>query len=97
MLEAIRERELEAGLVTLPIDTTGLVVQPTMTDENLYAAVEGPDVELPVAIEVEHLKSALGLASKGFGGTYVLQTLTREASFPENLPHASWCGWPSSK
>lgn len=49
--EKIRSGELEAGLVTLPFDETGLEVRPVMTDENLFCAVDGPDVAQPMTIE----------------------------------------------
>ena len=49
--EKIREGELEAGLVTMPFDETGLDVQPVMSDENLYAAVDGPNLAAPMTIE----------------------------------------------
>jgi DNA-binding transcriptional LysR family regulator len=49
--EKIRAGELEAGLVTMPFDETGLEVRPLMTDENLYCAVEGPDTQRPMTIE----------------------------------------------
>lgn len=49
--EKIRNGELEVGLVTMPFDDTGLDVRPVLTDENLYCAVEGPDVGEPMTIE----------------------------------------------
>jgi DNA-binding transcriptional LysR family regulator len=49
--EKIREGELEAGLVTLPIDETGFDVRPVMTDEQLFAAVDGPEMRAPMTIE----------------------------------------------
>lgn len=38
--EQIRKGELEAGLVTMPFDDTGLEVRPAMTDENLFATTD---------------------------------------------------------
>lgn len=49
--EKIRTGELEAGLVTMPFDDTGLEARPMMTDENLFCAVEGPDTQQPMTIE----------------------------------------------
>lgn len=49
--EKIRTGELEAGLVTMPFDDTGLDVRPVLTDENLFCAVEGADVAQPMTIE----------------------------------------------
>lgn len=123
--EKIREGELEAGLVTMPFEDSGLEVRPVMSDENLFAAVEGPDVREPMSIErlsetrlilydahfgwrdptrkqladrarkagveleptieVESFEAALGLAARGLGGTFVLQAVADEASFPESL------------
>ncbi len=49
--EKIRAGELEAGLVTLPFDETGLEVRPVMSDQDLYAAIDGPDLQQPMTIE----------------------------------------------
>lgn len=49
--EMIREGQLEAGLVTLPIDEAGLDVRPVMTDEQLVVGVDGPDMEGPMTIQ----------------------------------------------
>jgi DNA-binding transcriptional LysR family regulator len=51
LCEKIRAGELEAGLCCLPFDDSGLDVRPLMTDENLFCAVEGPDVQEPMTIE----------------------------------------------
>lgn len=49
--EAVRDGELEAGLVALPIDDTGLDVRPIMRDEIVYASAEPARVRKPVTIE----------------------------------------------
>jgi LysR family transcriptional regulator, cyn operon transcriptional activator len=51
VLDLIRDGQLEAGLITLPIDDAGFVVEPVMTDENLFTATDGPDVTEPMTIE----------------------------------------------
>ncbi|HEY6761860.1 MAG TPA: LysR family transcriptional regulator [Baekduia sp.] len=48
--EAVRHGDLEAGLVALPIDDTGLDVRPIMQDEILYASAEPARVRKPVTI-----------------------------------------------
>jgi hypothetical protein len=48
---AVRDGELEAGLVALPIDDRGLDVRPIMRDEILYVSVEPAHVRGPVTIE----------------------------------------------
>ena len=40
VVEAVRAGELEAGMVSLPIDDRGLDVQPIMRDEILYASTD---------------------------------------------------------
>jgi len=51
IIEQVREGELEAGLVTLPVDRPSLTVEPVMSDEVLYAALPGRDTERPMPIE----------------------------------------------
>jgi DNA-binding transcriptional LysR family regulator len=51
VVEMIRAGELEAGLVTLPIDDDGLEVRPVMTDDLLYVELEGSGLEGPMTIE----------------------------------------------
>lgn len=51
IIEQVREGELEAGLVTLPVDRPSLKVEPVMSDEILYTALPGPDTERPMPIE----------------------------------------------
>ena len=47
---AIREGELEAGLVVLPIDDRGLVVRPAMRDEVLYVSAAPERLRRPMTI-----------------------------------------------
>jgi DNA-binding transcriptional LysR family regulator len=48
--EAIREGELEAGLVVLPIDDRGLAVRPAMRDEVLYVSTDPERLKRPMTI-----------------------------------------------
>src|SRR3954452_17932726 len=48
--QAVREGDLEAGLIALPIDDTGLDVRPIMQDEILYASSDPARVRKPVTI-----------------------------------------------
>src|SRR5690242_2907037 len=47
---SVRNGELEAGLIALPIDDTGLDVRPIMRDEILYASADPQRVRNPVTI-----------------------------------------------
>jgi DNA-binding transcriptional LysR family regulator len=47
---AVREGDLEAGLVALPVDDTGLEVRPIMHDEIVYASADPARVRKPVTI-----------------------------------------------
>jgi DNA-binding transcriptional LysR family regulator len=47
---AVREGDLEAGLVALPIDDTGLEVRPIMHDEIVYASADPARLRKPVTI-----------------------------------------------
>jgi len=49
--DAVREGELEAGLIMLPVDDTGLDVRTKLDDEVLYVSAEPERVRAPVAIE----------------------------------------------
>lgn len=51
VLEKVRNGELEAGLVSLPVDEPSLVIEPVMSDEVLFAALPGPDTARPMSIE----------------------------------------------
>ncbi len=48
---AVRAGELEAGMVALPIDDSGLDVKPVMRDEIVFASVEPSRVRRPATIE----------------------------------------------
>jgi DNA-binding transcriptional LysR family regulator len=48
--EAIRDGELEAGLVVLPIDDRGLAVRPAMRDEVLYVSTDPERLKRPMTI-----------------------------------------------
>jgi DNA-binding transcriptional LysR family regulator len=125
VVAAVRAGDLDAGLITLPIDAPGLEVRPVMTDENFFVASEGlvegepitihelarerlilydahfgwndptrhqlaerareAGLELQPKIEVESVDSAISLAAQGLGGTFVLETIARSATFPRNL------------
>jgi DNA-binding transcriptional LysR family regulator len=49
--EAVREGELEAGMVALPIDDRGLDVRPIMQDEIIYASCSAERLKRPMTIE----------------------------------------------
>ena len=49
--DAVRDGELEAGLVALPIDDRGLDVQPAMREELLYVSAEPERLREPMTIE----------------------------------------------
>jgi DNA-binding transcriptional LysR family regulator len=51
VVDAVREGELEAGMVALPIDDRGLDVQPIMRDEIVYVSSEPSRLRRPVTIE----------------------------------------------
>lgn len=51
VIEQVRSGELEAGLVTMPVDQPSLVVEPVADDDILYAALPGKDTERPMSIE----------------------------------------------
>ncbi|MCW3010985.1 MAG: LysR family transcriptional regulator [Solirubrobacterales bacterium] len=48
--EAVREGELEVGMVALPIDDRGLDVQPIMRDELVYASADAAVLQAPKSI-----------------------------------------------
>ncbi len=48
--EAIRDGELEAGLVVLPIDDRGLAVRPAMRDEVLYVSTDPARLKRPMTV-----------------------------------------------
>lgn len=49
--DEVREGRIEAGLIVLPIDDTGLEVQPAMEDELVWVSADGERIARPVAIE----------------------------------------------
>jgi DNA-binding transcriptional LysR family regulator len=50
VLEKVRNGELEAGLVSLPVEEPSLVIEPVMSDEVLFAAAPGADTARPMSI-----------------------------------------------
>jgi DNA-binding transcriptional LysR family regulator len=48
--EAVRDGDLEAGLIALPIDDRGLEVRPIMQDEILYVSADPARVRAPVTV-----------------------------------------------
>jgi DNA-binding transcriptional LysR family regulator len=51
VIEQVRNGELEAGLVTLPVDEPTLAVEPVLADEVLFLSRPGPDTQQPMTIE----------------------------------------------
>jgi len=49
--DAVRDGEMEAGLIVLPIDDRGLDVRPVMSDEVLYTSADPERTRRPVTIE----------------------------------------------
>ena len=49
--DAVRDGQLEAGLVVLPIDDRGLDVQPAAQDELLYVSADPERLKVPISIE----------------------------------------------
>jgi DNA-binding transcriptional LysR family regulator len=66
-VEAIQSGALEAGLVVLPIDDRGLVVQPAMRDEILYVSAE-PE-HLARAMTIKRLAAAPLILSEASWGS----------------------------
>lgn len=66
VVEAIREGELEAGMVALPIDDRGLDVQPIMRDEIVYVSTTAASVRTPMTVEAL-AEAPLILADASFG------------------------------
>ncbi len=66
VVAAVRAGDLDAGLITLPIDAPGLEVRPVMTDENFYVASEGLVEGQPIAIH-ELARERLILYDAHFG------------------------------
>ena len=51
VVDAVREGELEAGMIVLPIDDRGLDVQPIMRDEILFVSADEARLRRPMTIE----------------------------------------------
>jgi DNA-binding transcriptional LysR family regulator len=51
VVEAVREGQLEGGLIVLPIDDRGLDVRPAIRDEILYLSADPAQVAEPMTIE----------------------------------------------
>jgi DNA-binding transcriptional LysR family regulator len=51
VVAAVRDGELEAGMIALPIDDRGLDVQPIMRDELVYVSADPARVARPMTIE----------------------------------------------
>jgi DNA-binding transcriptional LysR family regulator len=49
--DAVRDGQLEAGLVVLPVDDRGLAVEPAIQDELLYVSADPTHLEQPMTIE----------------------------------------------
>ena len=49
--DAVRDGQLEAGLVVLPVDDRGLDVRPAMQDELLYVSADPERLKAPMTIE----------------------------------------------
>ena len=64
---AIRDGELEAGLVVLPVDDRGLQIRPAMRDEVLYVSADAARVQR--AMTVRRLASAPLILSEASWGT----------------------------
>jgi DNA-binding transcriptional LysR family regulator len=64
--EAVREGDLEAGLIALPIDDTGLEVRPIVKDEIVYTSADPARVRKPVTIK-DLASAPLILTDTSFG------------------------------
>jgi DNA-binding transcriptional LysR family regulator len=66
VVDAVREGELEAGMIVLPIDDRGLDVQPIMRDEILFVSADEARLRRPMTVE-ELAGSALILPDASYG------------------------------
>jgi DNA-binding transcriptional LysR family regulator len=66
VVENVRDGELEAGLVALPIDDRGLDVRPIMRDEVVYASTDPERVRRPKTIE-DLARAPLILSDASYG------------------------------
>jgi DNA-binding transcriptional LysR family regulator len=51
VIDQVRDGELEAGLVTLPVNEPTLDVEPIMSDDVMFMARSGVEIEQPISIE----------------------------------------------
>jgi DNA-binding transcriptional LysR family regulator len=77
--DAVREGQLEAGLVVLPIEDHGLHVRPVLREELLYVSAD------PEQIEVEYLTAALDLAARGLGDTVSARSVIDSRGYARKL------------
>ena len=75
--DAVRDGQLEAGLVALPIDDRGLDVQPAMREEVLYISADPERLKAPMTIE-RLAESPLILFDARFGADDPMRTQLRE-------------------
>jgi DNA-binding transcriptional LysR family regulator len=75
--DAVRDGQLEAGLVALPIDDRGLDVQPAMREEVLYISADPERLKEPMTIE-KLADSPLILFDARFGADDPMRTQLRE-------------------
>jgi len=66
IVEQVRTGELEAGLVTLPVEQPSLHVEPVIADDIVYVALPGADTERPMTIE--RLAETRLIAWPAYGG-----------------------------
>ena len=71
--DAVRDGQLEAGLVALPIDDRGLDVQPAMREEVLYISADPERLKEPMTIE-RLAESPLILFDARFGADDPMRT-----------------------
>jgi len=75
--DAVRNGQLEAGLVALPIDDRGLDVQPAMREEVLYISADPDRLREPMTIE-KLADAPLILFDARFGADDPMRTQLRE-------------------
>jgi DNA-binding transcriptional LysR family regulator len=75
--DAVRDGQLEAGLVALPIDDRGLDVQPAMREEVLYISADPERLKEPMTIE-RLADAPLILFDARFGADDPMRTQLRE-------------------
>jgi DNA-binding transcriptional LysR family regulator len=82
--DAVRSGELEAGLIVLPVDDTGLDVRPVMRDEVLYASAERKRTRAPLTVE-ELVERPLVLYDARFGWSDPTRSLLYERAQARGL------------